>query len=227
MAGYQSSPLCAPLGFLLLLVGVISFHIYKVQAGPIDFWCKCQARKNMEKRTDGLQKEMANCVGSGTLSSPVQLPCVLVNTSEWALKTLNNSFLAPTLGPVPNVITCYYLLDYLQQKHAEVFGDLLGFQDTVQGARNQTTPCQMSVLERLQHLITNYLLIVRKLPIQNDLAMPPHSEVQNCSSQTTLSKVLPQFKNLLTGKMKRLAVDLHESICKTTGGTTESERPCG
>ncbi|KAM3616668.1 uncharacterized protein V6R79_021505 [Siganus canaliculatus] len=188
--------------FLLLLVGVISFHIYKVQAGPIDFWCKCQARKNMEKRTDGLQKEMANCVGSGTLSSPVQLPCVLVNTSEWALKTL-------------------------QQKHAEVFGDLLGFQDTVQGARNQTTPCQMSVLERLQHLITNYLLIVRKLPIQNDLAMPPHSEVQNCSSQTTLSKVLPQFKNLLTGKMKRLAVDLHESICKTTGGTTESERPCG
>lgn len=202
MAGYQSSLLCAPLGFLLLLVGVISFHIYKVQAGPIDFWCNCQARKNMEKRTDGLEKEMANCVGSDTLSSPVQLPCVLVNTSEWALKTL-------------------------QQKHAEVFGDLLGFQDTVQGTRNQTTQCQMSVLERLQHLIKNYLLIVRKLPIQNDSAMSPHSGVQNCSSQTTLSKVLPQFRNLLKGKMKRLAMDLQESICKTTRGTTKSERPCG
>lgn len=55
MADRQSSLLCVPPGLLLLLLAVISSHLPEVHARPTDFWCNCQARKNMENSIEGLK----------------------------------------------------------------------------------------------------------------------------------------------------------------------------
>lgn len=183
---------------LLLLIGVISSHLPDVQARDIDFWCNIQARRRMEKKIVCLKRDMANCGGSDTLSSSVQLPCVWVNSAEWANKTL-------------------------QQKRAEVVGALQMFQDGVQGVRNQTTlQCQIPLLESWGRLIANHLDIVKGLQLQNDLAAPSHSAVKNCSSQTSLDEVLAEYKMLLWGKLNRLAIDLKNSICKEEHRTATS-----
>lgn len=56
MAARQSSPLCASLGFLLLLIGVISYHLPEVQAEYNHFWCIPKFRRNNENKIEDLQK---------------------------------------------------------------------------------------------------------------------------------------------------------------------------
>lgn len=172
---------------LLLLIGMISSHLPGVQTRHIDFWCNQDSRRNMGKMVEGLKKNMADCVGSHTLPAPLQLPCVWVQPVKWANKTL-------------------------QQKHAEVLGALRVFEDGVHMEMNQTTSqCQTSLLERIGHRVTNYVALVNSLHLQEDSGSPP--AVQNCSSQTSLKKVLEHFEKLLKGKLERLAIDLKNTLC--------------
>ncbi|KAL7400157.1 hypothetical protein ABVT39_007332 [Epinephelus coioides] len=183
---------------LLLLIGVISCHLPEVQARPTDFRCNPQARKIMERKTEGLRIDMAACVGENTLPSPVQLPCVSINTTEWANKTL-------------------------QQKRAEVVEALEVFQDGVQGAKDQNTSgCLTSLLEKLEHHITNYLVIVRSVQIQDDTVTPSQSAAQNCSSSSSTNEVLKQFENLLQGKLELFVADLRKDIFKTEPRTNNT-----
>lgn len=182
MAIRQSFPLCAPAGLLLLLIGVISTHLPEVHARPKDFWCKNDSRKRMMERI----ADWAGSVTSDTLPSPVQIPCVGLNTTEWTNKTV-------------------------QQKRAEVLGTLQVFKDGVQSVKsNVTLPCQTSLLEKLEISIRNYLAIVNTLPIQSDDLTPSQPAVKNCPSQTSLSKVLGEYRRLLAGKMEYLFVDLQD-----------------
>lgn len=197
MAACQSYLLCVPPGLLLLLIGAISFHLPKVQGRPTDFWCNSNVRKDMVERLVELKKEMAHCVGSDKLSSPIQLPCVWIRVAEWANKTL-------------------------QQKHAEVVGALQGFRDGVHGVNTTTMHCQTSVLKRLRNNIGNYLAIVNMSSIQHDTVTPSHSAVQNCSSTSSLMRVLEMYRNLLQGKLEYFAIDLHDSICKVEHRTANS-----
>ncbi|XP_040902649.1 uncharacterized protein LOC121187460 isoform X2 [Toxotes jaculatrix] len=200
MAAGQSTPLWAPLGLLLLLIGVISSHIPDVQGRPIDFWCNRQARKSLENGIAGLKEDMANC--SDTLPSPVQLPNVGLNQADWKNKT---------------------------NKHEEVLGALQVFRDGVQGAKlNATLQCQTSLLEKLEHHTENYLRIVNRLQIQKDTiswchpVVPSHSAAQHCSNETSLKKVLEQYRSLLLGKLWFLVIDLHDHICQKEHGTTNT-----
>ncbi|CAJ1066104.1 uncharacterized protein LOC117825544 [Xyrichtys novacula] len=171
---------------LLLLIGVISSNLPGLQARPIDFWCNREARKSMTKTVEGLKKDMADCVGSHELPSPLQLPCLWVQPAEWVNKTL-------------------------QQKHAEVHSALHVFQDGVHGARSQSTlQCQTSLLERLERHITNYVGLVDSLPMQTE--MGSHL-VQNFTNETTLDAVLDKYRTLLKGKLERFARDLKDNIC--------------
>ncbi|KAM8768591.1 thrombopoietin-like [Acanthopagrus schlegelii] len=180
---------------LLLLIGVITSHLPEVQAAPIDFWCNPPYRRGMANMTEELKDDVAGCVGSDTLSSPVQLPKVGLSMAEWENKTI-------------------------QQKRSEVIRSLEMFQDGVRGARNQTTvECQTRVLEQLGTRIANYLLIVKRLQLQNDTGTLSHSAVQS-SSQTSLNNVLDKFGLLLKGKLEYLAIDLKDSVCKVEHGTT-------
>lgn len=189
MAARQSYPLCAPTGLLLLLIGVISSHLPDVQAKPITFWCNSESRKHMENKIEQTEKDMAGCVGSDTLPSPVQLPFVGVQPAEWANKTL-------------------------QQKCAEVVGALRMLQDGVQRATNQTSSqCQTSLLGDLERSIRNHLAIINSLQIQNDTATPAQPAETILSSSSSLKDVLTRFRSLLKGKLNRLANDLQDSIC--------------
>ncbi|XP_065816829.1 thrombopoietin-like isoform X3 [Labrus bergylta] len=184
MSSLQSCPLCAPPGFLLLLIGVISSHLPGVQSRPVDFWCNRDARKNLVKTIEELKKDM--------------LPPVWVQPAEWANKTF-------------------------QQKRAEVLGALRVLQDGVQRATSQTTlQCQASLLERLGHHVTNYVGLVSSLQIQADRETSSHPEVPNSPPQTSLTKVLERYRNLLKGKLERLAVDLKDSLCHAEHRTDDS-----
>ncbi|XP_065816828.1 thrombopoietin-like isoform X2 [Labrus bergylta] len=184
--------------FLLLLIGVISSHLPGVQSRPVDFWCNRDARKNLVKTIEELKKDMADCVGSHILPSPLQLPPVWVQPAEWANKTF-------------------------QQKRAEVLGALRVLQDGVQRATSQTTlQCQASLLERLGHHVTNYVGLVSSLQIQADRETSSHPEVPNSPPQTSLTKVLERYRNLLKGKLERLAVDLKDSLCHAEHRTDDS-----
>lgn len=156
----------------------------------------------MERKTEGLRKDMATCVGENMLPSPVQLPCVSINTTEWANKTL-------------------------RQKHAEVVEALQVFQGGVQGAKDQTTSgCLTSLLEKLEHHITNYLAIVSSVQIQDDTVTPSQSAAQNCSSSSSTNEVLKQYENLLQGKLERFATDLQKDISKTEPRTNNTKVAC-
>lgn len=179
---------------LLMLIGVISSHMPQVQAAPTDFWCRTQARKIMEKGTiEDLKSHMKDCVSPDMMSSPVKLPCVWVNVAEWANKTLH-------------------------QKRAEVAVTLQMFQSEMQKARNQTT-CQASFFKKMEHYIENYLGIINRVHIQSDMVTSSPPVVQTCN-QTSLKKMLEQYRKLLQGKLNYLAQDLQENICQREHGTT-------
>ncbi|XP_026197246.1 thrombopoietin-like isoform X2 [Anabas testudineus] len=173
---------------LLLLIGLISFHLPEVQGAPTDFWCNSGARKCMLKKIENLRKDMANCMGSDTLPSPIQLPCVWIHAAQWATKTV-------------------------QKKSAEVMGGLQGFYDAVQKAIIQipSSTCHTSVLGELKHRITTYKNIVSYVYEQNDTPQPV---IQHCSNETSLNTMLEQYEKLLRGKLERLAIDLRFSMCK-------------
>uniref|UniRef100_A0A3Q3KPE4 Thrombopoietin n=1 Tax=Monopterus albus TaxID=43700 RepID=A0A3Q3KPE4_MONAL len=185
--------------FLLLLIGLISSYLHKAQGRPIDFWCNNQDRKSRTNRIEGLKKDMADCVGSETLPSPIQIPCVWVHPAEWANKTL-------------------------QQRSVEVLGALQGFQDRVQEASKQQTTlqCQTSLLKKLESHIRNDVDIVQRLHIQNGTY---HSVIQYCFNQTSLKEVLEQYRRLLSKKLERLATDLHDSMCKAEHRSTNTKGP--
>lgn len=179
---------------LLLLIGVISTHLPEVHARSIGFWCNNDARKRMMEKI----ADFAGLDTPDTLPSPVQIPCVGLNTTEWTNKTL-------------------------QQKRAEVLGTLQVFKDGVQSAKSNVTEPQSSLLEKLEKSIRHYLVIVNTVPIQSDDLTPSQSAVKNCSSQTSLSKVLEEYRQLLIGKVKYLFVDLQD-MCPVEHRTINNQR---
>ncbi|XP_069548038.1 thrombopoietin [Brachyistius frenatus] len=182
---------------LLLLIGVISTHLPEANARPIDFWCKNERRKKMME----MIVDKAECEGSDALPAPVQLPCVQVHAAEWANKTL-------------------------PQKREEVLAALQVFQSGVQAVRKQITlQCHTSLLKRLEHSVANYLIIISTRQIQSDDSPFSHSAAQNCSSQTSLNKVLTQYRNLLIGKLERLAVDLQDTVCREEHTKVKNKGP--
>ncbi|KAM6932969.1 uncharacterized protein FYW49_001364 [Xenentodon cancila] len=172
---------------LLLLIEALSTYLPEVNARPIDFWCNKKDRLRIEEMIHEMDKTDCRL---DVLHSPVQLPCVEINTEEWANKTF-------------------------QQKHAEVLEAFQVFEDGVQHIRNQSSlQCQTSFLDELQHSITNYVNIVSEVHIQNDDQPSSYPLGQICDSKTSLHGVLKVYKRLLRGKLTRFAVDLNHIICK-------------
>ncbi|XP_055751288.1 uncharacterized protein LOC129831825 isoform X1 [Salvelinus fontinalis] len=132
-----------------------------------------------------LKSIQVGCSGSDQLPSSLQLPCVRILKATWDHKSL-------------------------QQKRAEVRGALGVLLDGVGRVRKETKlSCQSSLLERLEHGITNYLHIVTKLDIKGDLTDPD----PGCPSQQSrsLTQVLQLYGRLLRGKLEWLSLDLRDS----------------
>ncbi|XP_029373243.1 thrombopoietin isoform X2 [Echeneis naucrates] len=182
---------------MLLLIGVISSHLPEVHSRPVDFWCRTQARGNMQQMIEDLRKAAARC---DSLPSPVQLPSVKMNVALWGRKTT-------------------------QHKRAELVGTIRAFQDGVQEARvNVTSQCQTSVLEKLEHRIRNDLLILNSSHIQTDTVTSPPARADFSSQTNKLSEVLKQYELLLKGKLNHFAIDVHDIICREDRTTNVTER---
>lgn len=170
---------------LLLLMGVISTQMFNTHARSIDFWCKNDTRTNMME----MIKDRTDCMASHNISSLVQLPCIGIQATVWANKTLH-------------------------QKRLEVLGNLQEFQRGVQDIRTRvTTPCHTSIIKKLERSIINHWTIVSSLQIQMDNTTMPPPEVQNCSSLISLTQLLREYQRFLMGKLDRLAIDVQRSIC--------------
>ncbi|KAM9441570.1 uncharacterized protein ACWYII_013960 isoform 2-T4 [Salvelinus alpinus] len=71
--------------------------------------------------------------------------------------------------------------------------------------------CQLSLLERLEHGITNYLHIVTNLDITDDFTDPDPDP--GCPSQQSqsLTQVLQLYGRVLRGKLDWLSLDLRDT----------------
>ncbi|XP_078812675.1 uncharacterized protein LOC144996833 isoform X2 [Oryzias latipes] len=93
----------------------------------------------------------------------------------------------------------------LQQKQAEILEALQLFDLVI---NNETSLQCMRTLR-----IKNYMIIVKKAPIQKDNLTPPHHP-QKTKEGKTIGEVLDQYKTLIKKKLNLFAQDLQLSNCK-------------
>lgn len=74
---------------------------------------------------------------------------------------------------------------------------------------------------------TTYLTGSTLWPLQSDAVNVSHSSVQSCFNETSLNKVLEQYRTLVRRKLEHLAADLQDSICKVEDGPTNTNTTCG
>ncbi|KAI1883079.1 hypothetical protein AGOR_G00241550 [Albula goreensis] len=166
---------------LLLLLCTTASKVRDVQARPIDFVCDDQARRDMNMVKE-LEAGMRECRGSDKLPLAIPLPCVKIHKASWENKSM-------------------------QEKRGDI---LAALQTLVQGVRENRplvlAECQLSLLERLDRSVTNYLHIVTHMELSGE----PESLVTSCPSQSTqnLGHVLWHFSRLLTGKLEWLVSEL-------------------
>ncbi|KAJ8367848.1 hypothetical protein SKAU_G00078760 [Synaphobranchus kaupii] len=139
---------------LLLLLYMSASKVQDVQTRPNDFVCDLQARRSMNK-VEEMKSAMGECEGSSLLPSAIPLPCVKVNMGAWGKKSL-------------------------QEKRAQVLAALKTLAEGLQRVRAKIqNGCQSTLLERLEHSVTNYRHIVERLEIldggaPSHLARPQH-----------------------------------------------------
>ncbi|XP_064158773.1 thrombopoietin-like isoform X1 [Anguilla rostrata] len=169
---------------LLLLLYMAASEVQDIQTRPIDFVCDYQARRSMNK-VEEIKSAMGECDGSDLLPSAIPLPCVGINMGAWRKKSL-------------------------QQKRGQVLAALKVLTEGLKMVRAKTqNGCQSTLLERLEHSVTNYLHIVMNLDILQD-----KGEGQDfaCQSRNTLNldQVLMQYNKLLSGMLEMFMLELKD-----------------
>uniref|UniRef100_A0A673YAU1 Thrombopoietin n=1 Tax=Salmo trutta TaxID=8032 RepID=A0A673YAU1_SALTR len=138
----------------------------------------------VSSKVPNVQTRSIDFVGSDQLHSSLQLPCARILKASWDQKSQN-------------------LIDKF--KRAEVRGALGVLLDSVGRMRTQTKlSCQLSLLERLEHGITNYLHIVTNLDITVRWSCPSQQS-------QSLTQVLQLYGRVLRGKLEWLSLDLRDT----------------
>ncbi|XP_048844587.1 thrombopoietin [Brienomyrus brachyistius] len=179
-------------GPIFLLIFLAAGEVGNIQARPIDFVCDDHARRDMNTLKK-LEAAMSGCSSSASLPSPIQLPCVKIHKASWDKKSL-------------------------QQKTGEVQAALEMLGQDVRATMTLSQPtCQLSLLQQLEHSISNYLHVVTHLEITGQV------EKLNffCPSERTnnLGFVLWNFGRLLSGKLEWLVAELKDR-CQVGRPTT-------
>ncbi|KAG7470990.1 hypothetical protein MATL_G00119780 [Megalops atlanticus] len=168
---------------LLLLLCMAASEVRGVQARPIDFVCDDQTRRDMNNVKE-LEAAMGECSGSSILPATIHLPCVRIHKATWDKKSL-------------------------QEKKGQIQMTLKTLGEGLQRARAQAPPgCQVSLLERIEHSVTNYLHIVTHLEISGK----EEGLDLTCHTQNTqdLGQVLLQYGRLLRGKLEWFVLELRD-----------------
>ncbi|KAJ8410678.1 hypothetical protein AAFF_G00186350 [Aldrovandia affinis] len=166
---------------LLLLLCMAAYEVRDVQTRPIDFVCDYQTRRGLNK-VEEIKAAMGECHGSSLLPSSIQLPCVGINMETWGKTSL-------------------------QEKRGQVWAALKALAEGLQRVRAQSQHgCQSTVLEQLEHSVTNYLHIVMHL---EDMGKGEGLDLA-CQGRHTqhLDQVLKQYNLLLVGKLEYFVLEL-------------------
>ncbi|XP_078144051.1 thrombopoietin isoform X1 [Centroberyx gerrardi] len=166
----------------LLLLCMVASEVWDAETRPIDFVCDGESRRAMNAVAD-LETALRDCDGLTTLSLPVQLPCIKVHKASWENKSH-------------------------QEKRGDIVASLGLLIEGVKVARALSQPgCVSSLLQRLEHSISNYLHILTHLELSQG---PVESPVLSCVPQSTqsLTTVLWTYSRLISGKLEWLVVNL-------------------
>ncbi|XP_051268492.1 thrombopoietin isoform X3 [Dicentrarchus labrax] len=168
----------------LLLLCVVASEVWDAETKPIDFLCNKGARRVMNI-VAGMESALSNCNGLTALSTPLQLPCTELHVASWGNKSH-------------------------QEKRGDIVASLRLLIEGVEGVRALSqTECATSLLQRLEHNISNYLLILTHLQLSQGPAVSPGLSCVPGSTQS-LSTFLVSYNKLVSGKLERFMVDLED-----------------
>uniref|UniRef100_A0A8C2GQM1 Thrombopoietin n=1 Tax=Cyprinus carpio TaxID=7962 RepID=A0A8C2GQM1_CYPCA len=170
------------IGMLVVVFSMVASELSHVHTRPIDFVCDSEARRMMNKVKD-LQVEMVVCSAVDALPSDIKLPCIRIHKATWERKSVH-------------------------EQRAEILLSLGTLAQDVRSARTLSQPgCGLTLLERLEHSINNYLHVVRLLHIEGE-QVGPQAELCLGRPSKDLGLVLKHFGLLLTGKLEWLIAEM-------------------
>uniref|UniRef100_A0A8P4K720 Thrombopoietin n=1 Tax=Dicentrarchus labrax TaxID=13489 RepID=A0A8P4K720_DICLA len=153
--------------YRLLLLCVVASEVWDAETKPIDFLCNKGARRVMNI-VAGM--ESSNCNGLTALSTPLQLPCTELHVASWGNKSH-------------------------QEKRGDIVASLRLLIEGVEGVRALSqTECATSLLQRLEHNISNYLLILTHLQLS---VRSSHTDINCMRTSTYALPVRTDFGDLL------------------------------
>ncbi|XP_051554767.1 thrombopoietin isoform X2 [Myxocyprinus asiaticus] len=124
-----------------------------------------------------------DCSAVSSLPSSIQLPCIRIHKATWEMKSVH-------------------------ERRAEILLSLGTLAQDVRSARTLSQPsCVLTLLERLEHSVNNYLHVVKLLHNEGEQVRP---QAKSCLGQDSkdLGLVLKHFGRLLTGKLEWLVVEM-------------------
>ncbi|XP_061695907.1 thrombopoietin [Syngnathoides biaculeatus] len=172
----------------LLLLYMLASEVRYAETKPIDFVCSRSSRRAMNIVTE-MQTALNECNCSTILPTPVLLPCTELHVASWERKSHH-------------------------ERRQDISASLRYLFEGVKVARPLgRAECASVLLQRLEHNINGYLLILTHLQL-NEQQEPEESPELSCVPRTTLSlsTVLLNYRRLIMGKLERLMMSL-ESRC--------------
>ncbi|XP_077378214.1 thrombopoietin isoform X1 [Festucalex cinctus] len=172
----------------LLLICMLASEVLYAETKPIDFVCSRSARRAMNI-VEEMQTALNNCNTSTILPTPVQLPCTELHVASWERKSHH-------------------------ERRQDISASLRHLFEAVKVARPLGwAECGSALLQRLEHNINSYLLILTHLQLSVQQGPVERTEI-SCVPRSTLSlsTVLLNYRRLITGKLERLMMSL-ESRC--------------
>ncbi|XP_054612508.1 thrombopoietin isoform X1 [Dunckerocampus dactyliophorus] len=123
-----------------LLLCMLASEVWDAGTKPIDFVCSRSARRAMNIVSE-IQTAMNDCNSSTSLSTPVHLPCTVLHVASWERKSH-------------------------QERRQDISASLRLLMEGVKVARHPSqAECSLVLLQRLEHNINSYLLILTHLQL--------------------------------------------------------------
>ncbi|XP_026230937.1 thrombopoietin [Anabas testudineus] len=167
----------------LLLLCMVASEVWDAETKPIDFVCNRAARRAMNVVAE-LESALSECSGLMTLSSPIQLPCPELHIASWESKSH-------------------------QEQRGDIVASLKLLIEGVKVLKVLNLPtCGSSLLQRLEHNISNYMLIVTHLQLSGPVVSPSLSCVPRFTNSA--STFLLKYNQLLIGKLERFMINLED-----------------
>ncbi|XP_038573961.1 thrombopoietin isoform X2 [Micropterus salmoides] len=199
----------------LLLLWMVASEVWDAETKPIDFVCNKSARRAMN-----IVAEMESALSPISLSPcsppicPASVSCLfhVSSLAEW-LQWLDNPL--HTSSATLYRASCSILEKQISMlaHHQEKRGDIVAsLRLLIEGVKVVMGPSQLgcvaSLLQRMENNINNYLLILTHLQLNGPVVSPALTCVPR--STQSLSRVLLNYNQLISGKLEWFMVDLED-----------------